>query len=219
MSSHPTEGSEAEFGKARPVRDKSVSKLECADEQLEAKGDKLFGISFSRWDVAANFLTVLAFLSVLVGGFWAVFEYTQRVEAGKARETMTLIEIWDTRGARQDYQLLVSEISVLLKNIEAQAANSDLSPEEKKEKVLEKIRTRLLRDEGAVDQIENLVQFFSRLALCVQADLCSDRVAEVFFKDTISSFLVYFEPFLVEQQSSRSGYGQSVMVLNESFAN
>ena len=86
-----------------------------SDETENTSGDQAKGEREHRflfidvwwWDALGGFFSVLGVLAALFG----IYEYKQRVEASKASETLALIDVWETRGAREAYEKLSNEIA------------------------------------------------------------------------------------------------------------
>lgn len=176
----------------------------------EAQEKKLFGVSKWRWEALSSLFAIIGFFSVILAGIWGIYEYTQRVEADKARETLVLIEVWETKGAKDSYNLLASKVSQLLGSLDIP---QDMPEGEKIKNINSKVDQIIMREKVSENAFEEVVYFFNRLALCVEAELCSIKIAKVFYEDTLSSFLVYFENSIKKGQQNRIGYGQSVLDL------
>lgn len=183
----------------------------------EKPREMFLGLEIWQWDGLSGFITVIGFLSVIIGAVWAMFEYTQRVEASKARETMALIEIWEIRGAKDAYISLSREVASELPSLMAQAKQSSLPKDQARKIVYSKVSIRVLQKAENVAHVEMVIYFFNRVSLCIQANLCSAKIARVFFADTLDDFMDYFADDIRKQRKSHPGYGIELEKLSELF--
>ena len=140
-------------------------------------------------------LTFSATFAALGGIILGVFEYHQRGRMVQARETMQQIDVWDREnGARDAYRALARDVALKRATItdeERELASQDA--DYRKNLSLSVTREILALPENT-ERLETVVYFFNRLSLCVQADLCDVKSAQVFFDDTLISFLDVFGP-------------------------
>lgn len=162
-------------------------------------------------------LSYAAAVAALAGIVLGTLEYQQRKEQWRARQTMDQIDYWDDHGARQAYRSLAGHVG----NIVAQVPPNEIAAARTSEELAEKLRARVvelvLRNDGAEESFNDVVYFFSRLSLCIEAEVCNDESAQVFFKDTIDSFLDTFRGEIERRAVFTTGFGAAVVSLADRF--
>lgn len=163
------------------------------------------------WDGLAGAAALLTLMALLVGTFLGAREYVDRKQTSRASETLEMIEVWETRGALDAYSDLNRQLTEMLKDIpESEVRNAD------KDTLRENLSRRALRSSGQ-DGFERIVYFFTRLSLCVEADLCSAPVASAFFEDTLTDFLDWFGPEIERRRRLDREFGVELYELLEAF--
>lgn len=162
------------------------------------------------WDALGGFFSVLGVLAALFG----IYEYKQRVEASKASETLALIDVWETRGARAAYERLSNEIASGFAQVPAADMAAAANDPALARVVSNKVAAIVLREEENANAFGEVVYFFNRLGLCVEASLCSQKTAEVFFQDTLDTFIDVFGDQISQMQESRPRYAEAMLELH-----
>lgn len=162
------------------------------------------------WEALGGFLSVVGVLAALFG----IFEYKQRVEASKASETLALIDVWETRGAREAFDRLSGEIAAGFADVPAADMAAAAKDPAVARVVSDKVATIVLREEKNADAFGEVVYFFNRLGLCVEAALCSRKTAEIFFEDSLDSFLDVFGGRIERLRESQPRYGEAMLDLH-----
>mgnify|MGYP000194573399 CR=1 FL=1 len=80
--------------------------------------------------------------------------------------------------------------------------------------VSDKVAAIVLRAEENADAFGEVVYFFNRLGLCVEAALCSRKTAEIFFEDSLDSFLEVFGGRIDRLRETRPRYGEAMLNLH-----
>lgn len=161
------------------------------------------------WDALGGFFSVLGVLAALFG----IYEYKQRVEASKASETLAMIDVWETRGARAAYERLSNEIAAGFAEVPAADMAAAANDPALARVVSNKVAAIVLRKQENADAFGEVVYFFNRLGLCVEASLCSQKTAEVFFQDTLDTFVDVFGGQISQMQESRPRYAEAMLEL------
>lgn len=152
-------------------------------------------------------------IAVVVGGIFGAYEYADRKEMQRAAETLRMIEIWETRGAQEAYLALSSSLEAKLREL-PQSQTQDLA---RADILRDNLARRALREHpGAYDQV---VYFFTRLSLCIEAALCSEPVARTFFSDSLDGFLSWFESEITRRRVLSKSHAEELDVLSGLFAN
>ena len=163
---------------------------------------QLAGNATGAWQDAANIAVVAGLIFTLLGAGWAVFEYRARVESERASRTISYIDLWESGGYQGDLKLLQQAWSEFLSRIpdnqrEDAASNPALMNNLKQ-------RYYSFLDERTIDQsaVERVTYFFNRLSICVEANVCSEKVARAFFAELFDSFAGVFD-FHIESNRGR----------------
>lgn len=164
-------------------------------------------------------LSYTAAVAALAGIGLGIFEYLQRKDLARARQTMQQIEFWDEQaGPRESYRLLSRNVASVFASVpDAELAAARRDPDGDGVQLREKIVEIVFREDGMDDAFDDVVYFFSRLSLCVEARLCDETAAKVFFEDTLTSFLDTFEVEIARQAKSAAGFGEAVLCLELRF--
>lgn len=157
------------------------------------------------WDGISGAAALIGLLALFSGGAFAVFEYFERKESARAAETLQMIEVWETRGAEKAFLQIAKALEE-----EVTAANETQQPQEDRlATVRDNIARRALREAGP-DSYVTVSQFFTRLSLCVQAELCSDTVAMTFFSQTLSDFRYWFTEEIGRRRKTTSTHAREL---------
>ncbi|MAZ17810.1 MAG: hypothetical protein CL535_15955 [Ahrensia sp.] len=190
-----------------------------SDETENTSGDQAKGEREHRflfidvwwWDALGGFFSVLGVLAALFG----IYEYKQRVEASKASETLALIDVWETRGAREAYEKLSNEIASGFAQVPAADMTAAADDPALARVVSNKVAAIVLRKKENADAFGEVVYFFNRLGLCVEASLCSQKAAEIFFQDTLDTFIDVFGDQISRIRENRPRYAEAMLQLHE----
>lgn len=180
-----------------------------SDERLQKRSER---------DVIKTFGSLIAACIAAGGIVLGGLEYKQRNEMIQARETLEMVDVWDQDGAREAYRSLASAVVSGLDGI----SSTDLATANESRAAYNNLRRSLsreiLQDPDNAKDFDDVVYFFTRLSLCVEAELCDVTSANVFFRDTLNSFLDVFRTHITTQQESAPGYGQALFDLQSAFA-
>lgn len=153
---------------------------------------KFLGISVSFWEGIQGVLAVFGAVLAVGGILWGVFEFRGKLEAERARETLNLLEVWETKGYLKNYRSLEERLQVTLQEAPPQDIEAAKHDPRMLSALYAKVASLILEKPGAQEEFENLVYFFERLEICVEAKLCSERASDLFFKETMASFALVF---------------------------
>ncbi|MCK5747891.1 hypothetical protein [Oricola sp.] len=181
------------------------------DQEKGEREHRFLFIDVWWWDALGGFFSVLGVLAALFG----IYEYKQRVEASKASETLALIDVWETRGARVAYEKLSSEIASGFAQVPAADMTAAADDPALARVVSNKVAAIVLRKEENETAFGEVVYFFNRLGLCVEASLCSQKTAEIFFQDTLDTFIDVFGDQISQIRESRPRYAEAMLELHE----
>lgn len=169
-----------------------------------------------------SIVQVLGGLATAIGVVLGVLEYRNQGQAARAAETLDLIDYWEVQGARQAYAELTSIVLNQRSQLtEAEAAALSGDDREARRRVVELVAARVMRQDGSEENFDTVVYYFTRLALCIEADLCNQDTARVFFTDTLETFVSNFRyEFSTRRDPDTlnfrdSNYADAVLQLNQ----
>ncbi|AJY46830.1 DUF4760 domain-containing protein [Martelella endophytica] len=167
--------------------------------------ERLLGIAHWRWSLLSNVITVLGALSVV----FAVYQYSATIEANRAEKTLEMIVEWRDAGYRADFLSLRQSLMTTIEEMSADGRSAERRRDD--------IVSRSLARDGVDSAFDNVIYYFNLLGLCVEANLCSDETARVFFDDTLENFLQFFGPEIIARRDALPGYGEGVDCLARAF--
>lgn len=163
--------------------------------------NKFLKVPIWYWDGLQGFIALIGFILATAGILWGIYEYRSQSEANRAQATLDLLDVWEERGYLDQYKTLRSKVQKTL----ATVPENEIKTAEKNPSIeaalYEKVSARVLSDPSSREAFENLIYFFQRQHLCIEAGLCSEKATEVFFEDTVSSFVKIFLHALSERPS------------------
>ncbi|WP_417668495.1 hypothetical protein [Roseibium sp.] len=176
--------------------------------------EKLLGVQLWVWEGASYIVTVLGVLA----GLFAVYQYYDATEAQRSKETLAMIEIWETRAYAEAFDRLrerVIEFSASIPEAELALARKNVQAAEN---LRHSMYDHVLSGIGGQTDLDKVVYFFNRLGLCVKASLCSFKTSYIFFKDPLEGFMSNFASFIKAKQIQLPGYANGLILLEEEFS-
>ncbi|TBY13529.1 DUF4760 domain-containing protein [Rhizobium laguerreae] len=177
-------------------------------------GLSFLNISEAGWSFLSSIVAVLTFVSAIGGIFWAVFEYIEKKEMDRTKYTLTLIETWETQGYRQAYGELRQFYSTFLETIPVGDKRRADTGGHAMDNLLQSLNRQIAQEPARQEQVREVVYFFNRLALCVNASLCSKETTAVFFNDTVQSFLEVYGAYIDNNKETLPGRGVTLVELS-----
>lgn len=157
----------------------------------------------------------MAGISAAFGVTIAALQYLDAQQSERASRTIELIDRWESPvfGALHSYRRLGEDFQAAF---DAQGGEglANLSTEA----AMDHLRRAALMRPSAVHDFDQVVYFFTRLSLCVEAEVCDSRTAKSFFEDTLTSFLENFGPAITERQSLDKHFGEALFSLQARMA-
>ena len=188
-----------------------------AEPDNEGQDNHFLGVRHSLWSALSGFLAVTGAVVGVVGIVFAGYQYLRQVEADRAEQTLNLIDIWETRGYREDFKGLRDGVQNFLSKVPP----ADLEAARQNALVSRNLRDRLLSEvlgtEENQERLNDVIYFFNRLGLCIEADLCSRETAAIFFDDSLTNFLSHFEPVISSRRETDKGYAEGVLLLRSAI--
>ena len=181
---------------------------------------RILGLPLWRWEGLSYVVTTFGALSVIIatcGVLFAGLQYFWNLEADRAKETLDLIEIWETRGYQKDFSDLRTSVSDFLDKVPAEEIAFAKSSERASNNLQRNMQKAVLGTKANSEKFERVIYFFNRLGLCVAARLCSKNTARVFFEDPIKAFLSNFTPYIQEQRKTYPNYADGILLLKKTM--
>lgn len=175
-------------------------------------GRRFLWMGPDRWEALGNLSALLGVVGLLVAGGFGAFEYRDRKQTERAAETLRMIEIWEERGAQKAYFALAQELEQML----IQIPEDQRTDPENAQRLRANLPRRAIRaaPPGAYDEV---VYFFTRLSLCIEANLCSAPVAATFFDDSLAGFLDWFSVEIARRREVTPSHAEALEALATLF--
>lgn len=153
---------------------------------------------------------------LIAGGIFSVWQYMQQREEKRVQRTLELVQLWE----QPNYQEAQRAVRDRLEALDSQ--HSDLLGNNPSEAELAVYRGRLglaaMSENGGEmtlgdfrDEFDRVVYFLNRVSFCVDADLCSEEVADAYFHDYARSFWDYFSTYIDRERSrGRPKMGEAI---------
>ena len=163
---------------------------------------RFLGFGMSVWSGIQGLVAVLGVLLAVAGILWGGFEYRGKLEADRARETLNLLDVWETRGYLEQYRALDERIQTVLAEVPAADVVAAEANPAIRATLYAKAAHTVLQSAEARKEFEAVVYFFERMQICVASELCAADATALFFEDTLASFA---EVFLAPLKDFRTG--------------
>lgn len=179
-----------------------------------APDHSFLGFSDRRWALFASIVTVIGIGSVMATRAWAIFEYRQELEARRIQYTLSVIDSWEEHGYRLAYGNLRQAHARFTDSIPRSeldvAAESDIARANLARNFVRVIEA----DAELAEDVREVVYFFNRLAICLDAGVCSFATSSRFFDDTVRTFLGVYRPYIERHKADFPGGAQTVFDLS-----
>ncbi|QWW69810.1 hypothetical protein [Rhizobium sp. WYJ-E13] len=169
------------------------------------KPNRFLWVRAESWEIWSQAVTTAGILIALVGAGWVIFEYYNNAADERNRYTFRLIDSWEREEYKKSYWELRERYTGFLVQLPKERIETAETDEKARREVIEKFNASLESNDEAKRQIRDVAYFFNKLNLCLDADLCSDETATIFFNDTVKSFLEVFRPHLEANQRDMPG--------------
>ena len=174
-------------------------------QPVTEKRDRFFWIRAESWEVWSNAVTTAGIIIAAIGAGWVLFEYYNNAADERNRYTFRLIDSWERQEYKKSYWDLRELYTGFLAQLPKERIERAETDERTREDVIAKFNASLESDNEARRKIRDVAYFFNKLNLGLDADLCSDETATIFFNDTVKSFLEVFRPHLEANQHDMPG--------------
>ncbi len=142
---------------------------------------------------------------IVLGAIFTVYQFLAAREETRVQRTLDLVEVWEKEEYQQAQSALKNRINLLNEKNLAMLGNQPSQFE--REVYFKQIGMKALSAEGGSmplgqfsEQFDRIVYFLNRVAFCVESNLCSQHVADAFFRDYAESFWRYFSGYVAAQR-------------------
>lgn len=177
--------------------------------EAQQDGRRLFGLALWKWTAISHLMSLLGLLTLIFG----VFQYVGTVRAERAGRTLEMIEDWVDGGYRDAFLGLAARTEPLVAKARANLGDPSAASEADLREARSQIVAVVLDGAEGDAQFDKVVYYFNRLGLCLEARLCLDDTARIFFADTLDDFLSVFGDEIAARRQARPGYAAGVDLL------
>lgn len=174
----------------------------------------ILGINDRRWALYASFITVLGVAMAIVAAGWAIYTYVQEQEARRVEYTLSVIESWEEHGYRLAYGKLRRAHETFTDAISAAELELAAQNETARANIIGNFIRMVEADPQMDENVGEVMYFFNRLALCLDAGICALSTSRHFFDDTVSTFLEVYGPYIERHRDDFPGRSQTVFDLS-----
>ena len=140
---------------------------------------------------------------------FSVYQFLANQEQKRVEQTMSLVELWETKDYQQAQRALKDRLAALNTKYD-KLLSANASPTEEqvfRQSIGIQALTAAGGDMPLADFNENfdrIVYFLNRLSFCIDGDLCSRKVTDAYFRDYAVSFWSYFAGYVDKQRKAGS---------------
>ncbi|ESY50523.1 MULTISPECIES: hypothetical protein [unclassified Mesorhizobium] len=155
-------------------------------------------------------------LAIIFTLAFSVFQFLANQEQKRVEQTMSLVELWESKDFQQAQRALKERLS----SLNAKYDNLlSATPSPTEERVFrQRIGIEAMTAGGGTmpiadfnDNFDRIVYFLNRLSICVEGKLCSRDVADAYFRDYAVSFWSYFAGYIEkERKAGSANYAQAI---------
>ena len=180
---------------------------------------RFLGVPISVWDGLAGLFTVLAVLGGIAGLILAYFELAQRREAARAEATLSLLDVWEskTQGSTSylgAFRMLDARVTARLDDVPKADLNAARADDTMRAALYARATREVMADPEAQRAFEDVVYFFQRLAICVEANLCDRGATLAFFEGPMRSFSLTFAAPIAERRAATADFADGLDLID-----
>ncbi len=143
---------------------------------------------------------------IIFGALFSVVQYVSVRTEKKVERTLQLVDLWET----PEYGTAQTAINAKL--AELNASNSAFYPKDgtdaEKAAYFSRIGKQAGQDAAVEEHVNKVIYFLNRLAFCVEGSLCSDDIAEAYFRDYTISFWQYFAGYVGDRRQTSPNFAR-----------
>lgn len=143
---------------------------------------------------------------IIFGALFSVVQYVSVRTEKKVERTLQLVDLWET----PEYGTAQTAINTKL--AELNASNNAFYPKDgsdaEKAAYFSRIGKQSAQDAAVEEHINKVIYFLNRLAFCVEGSLCSDDIADAYFRDYAISFWQYFAGYVGDRRQTSPNFAR-----------
>lgn len=148
-------------------------------------------------------------LIIVVSTAFGINQYLVMREESRVQRTLDLVELWERPEYQTAQRALKERLNLLNEQNQAQLGTQPTQFE--RSLYYEGIGLKAMTAEGGTmslpqfgEHFDRMVYLLNRVAFCVEEGLCSQRIADAFFRDYAESFWRYFSGYIAAQRKAGS---------------
>lgn len=150
---------------------------------------------------------LLVRFTIVLGAVFTVYQFLAAREQGRVQRSLELVELWE----KTEYQNAQSAVKQRLSALnEKYASLLGANPSDKELAVYyDRIGIEAMTASGGTmplaefnDQFDRVVYFLNRVSFCVEGAICSQRIADAYFREYAESFWQYFSGYITKQRKA-----------------
>ncbi|CAN7340485.1 hypothetical protein LJR234_002024 [Mesorhizobium amorphae] len=152
---------------------------------------------------------LLVRLAIIFTLMFSIYQFLANQDQKRVEQTMALVELWETKDYQQAQRALKDRLAALNAKYDKLLSANPTPTEE--EVFRQRIGIEAMTAEGGdmpladfSDHFDRVVYFLNRLSFCVEGKLCSQKVADAYFRDYAVSFWSYFAGYADKQRKAGS---------------
>lgn len=183
-------------------------------KKIEPGAKRFFWVHHETWGVLSNFVTAFGIFGTIVGAIWGVTQYYASQEADRQKYTLELVNNWEEQGYQASYSKLRIAYEDFIKNVPTEQQNLAKTYTFAEKNVSRAFNKEIAESPQESEDVRRVVLYFNRLNLCLEANLCTQKIAATFFDDTVKSFVETFQPYIDDKGDDLPGGKLSVARLS-----
>lgn len=149
-------------------------------------------MTLEQWEKLS--ITIVSFVTVLAiigGGLFALIEYYDHKADGRKKISLALVSDYHSKEYRE-YRENIDEAW----EVGHPVLISALTKEKCKSRAYNKYVVALVSEEKLSNDVGYIMDFFERVATCVNSDLCDKQIIDKFFKKSGRTFFRKYYPYV-----------------------
>jgi len=144
----------------------------------------------------------LTFLATVVGGVWALNQWTDEIHSARVKETLSFVRQFDItkegKSLRATYERLIEEVYEVNKSAKGMEAPKNEGERAQRRELLAKRLVKNVESNNLQDDIKELLDFFTNVAICATHNVCDKKSTLLFFGQQMFDFLNNYCSYLEE---------------------
>ena len=171
---------------------------------------RFLGVKAWQWECLSSIVSAVGLIAVVAAALIAFWEFRDGRQAARVVETLDLLDVWEEREYLAAFRRLDAQVSERLEQVPRDDLEAARSNPLILERLYERIASDVLGASGAEEDFENLVYFFQRLSICVDAKLCAREPTLAFFRGPMQSFARTFKAEIDTRRRSSPDFAEGL---------